>query len=763
MTSLIALALVAWFLGVFVNKLERDSLLHMGENQNITLTKVFSNTLWPSLKGFLQQSTMLTEEELRKHPLIPYLNQLIGKLMGNLEVVHIRIYNQDGMAIYSTDATQIGRDQRTSKGFIAGMEGRVTTHFVPHRWFGTQNDIIDGRDMIVSHVPLQQEREIHGVIELHYDLTPLLQHLSETQRDLAMGVGALFVALYLVLYAIIRRAAQIIREQHVRLEKYVIEVQQINETLEQRVEERTETLKMTNKVLKEEILDRQMAEAELRKLSRAVEQSPVSVIITNTDGSIEYVNPKFSLVTGYTHAEVIGKNPNILKSGEMSPEIYAEMWETLNRGGEWRGEILNRRKNGEHFWELASISPIRGKDGRVTHFVAVKEDITELKHATESLRISEARLRTIMENVVEGIVTTDANLIVESANPAMTALFGLSMEQLLGQSILQLIPSPHRERHAGYLQIYWDLDTRSRKYGHHDLRGELFVDKQVTGKRQDDTVFPMELSVSHVRTGGRSQFIATMRDISERKKAEKTLDEARRLNYQQEKMASIGTLAAGIIHEINNPITAIIGLLDSLQDVSDQLDAENRSLLTLVNEQIQRLTDITRDIAEFSMPQNEERQLLDLNSLVERSSRFMRFDKRLRKIRLRLDPDRDLPAVAASGSQLQQVLINLIANAADALDTVTDREREIVVSTRREGRAVRLEVADNGCGMDAKTRERAFDAFFTTKPFGKGTGLGLSLCYSIIARHGGHMFIESSLGQGARIGALLPLVEIGDS
>jgi PAS domain S-box-containing protein len=132
--------------------------------------------------------------------------------------------------------------------------------------------------------------------------------------------------------------------------------------------------------------ERKRAENTLRKLSRAVEQSPATVVITNAEGTIEYVNPKFVKLTGYTTEEAIGQNPRILKSGRQPPEFYQEMWETITRGEEWRGEFLNRKKNGDFYWESALISPIRNGEGGITHFVGVKEDITDRKLAEEALR-----------------------------------------------------------------------------------------------------------------------------------------------------------------------------------------------------------------------------------------------------------------------------------------------------------------------------------------------------------------------------------------
>jgi PAS domain S-box-containing protein len=134
-----------------------------------------------------------------------------------------------------------------------------------------------------------------------------------------------------------------------------------------------------------DITERRRTEAKLRQLSRAVEQSPASIVITNPAGDIEYVNPKFVHVTGYKLAEALGKNPRILKSGETGPEAYRELWETITAGKEWSGEFHNKKKNGELYWERASISPIRDLTGRITHFVAVKEDITARKQ-TEAER-----------------------------------------------------------------------------------------------------------------------------------------------------------------------------------------------------------------------------------------------------------------------------------------------------------------------------------------------------------------------------------------
>jgi PAS domain S-box-containing protein len=142
-----------------------------------------------------------------------------------------------------------------------------------------------------------------------------------------------------------------------------------------------------------DITEQKQAEQQLRKLSRAVEQSPASVVITDTTGRIEYTNPRFSQTTGYSAEEALGQNPRILKSGKVKPEVYEELWKTITAGGEWHGEWLNRKKNGDLFWEAASISAIRDGHGQITHYLAVKEDITERKSAEEALWLEAERVR----------------------------------------------------------------------------------------------------------------------------------------------------------------------------------------------------------------------------------------------------------------------------------------------------------------------------------------------------------------------------------
>jgi diguanylate cyclase (GGDEF)-like protein/PAS domain S-box-containing protein len=174
-----------------------------------------------------------------------------------------------------------------------------------------------------------------------------------------------------------------------------------------------------------------LSQKQLRTLSRAVEASPATVVITDRDGAIEYVNQKFVALTGYAREEVLGRNPRLLKSGELSPEVYREMWKTIADGREWRGEFHNIKKSGESYWESASISPIVDATGTITHFVAVKEDITERKRAERALAESEEKYRLLFSNEFDAVALLDmeSRCILE-VNDAHLALFGFGREEL---------------------------------------------------------------------------------------------------------------------------------------------------------------------------------------------------------------------------------------------------------------------------------------------------------------------------------------------
>ncbi|HZP86018.1 MAG TPA: HAMP domain-containing sensor histidine kinase [Burkholderiales bacterium] len=241
---------------------------------------------------------------------------------------------------------------------------------------------------------------------------------------------------------------------------------------------------------------------------------------------------------------------------------------------------------------------------------------------------------------------------------------------------------------------------------------------------------------------------------------DRALELSRRNYAHQEKMAAIGSLAAGIAHEIGNPIAAIAGIAHSICDVHASSRCAARGAPCqpgLILEQTQRIASITREISEFASPKPAQPALIDLNALLRSTCSFVRYDRRYRHIQLRLDLDKDLPAIVALADKIVQLAMNLLINAADALETVPRETATVSVRTRKLGSIARFSVEDNGSGMSEDVMRRAFEPFFTTKPSGKGTGLGLPLCRSLVEEMGGTMGFDSSPGKGTLFYVDLPL------
>jgi PAS domain S-box-containing protein len=352
-------------------------------------------------------------------------------------------------------------------------------------------------------------------------------------------------------------------------------LQKSHDELELRVEERT---------------------AELRKLSQATENSPVSVVVTDKAGTIEYVNPTFSEVTGYSADEAIGRNPSVLKSGDTPDSHYKELWDTILCGKVWRGEFKNKRKNGEEFWESASISPIKNEEGKITHFVAVKEDITEQKKIRESLRESELQLRTIFERSPLGILHIGKDGIVLDCNDRHAELMGSTREKIIGMNLREEI-----ENEEVRAAVFGALAGEQKEF-----EGEY---TSVSGER---TI--VVRSVFNPTEPGTSptEVINTTEDITERKHAEVAIRENR------ERLDTIlKTTAQGFwltdqddnIMEVNDAMSEILGLPKDEtvgRNFFDFLDKENRKM---VREQNKLRKKGTHSLYEISL-MRPDRQLI---------------------------------------------------------------------------------------------------------------------------------------------------------
>ncbi|HQW19478.1 MAG TPA: EAL domain-containing protein [Rhodocyclaceae bacterium] len=257
-----------------------------------------------------------------------------------------------------------------------------------------------------------------------------------------------------------------------------------------------------------DITEQRRVAGEMYKLSNAVEHSPVLTIITDTLGNIEYVNPRFTQITGYAAEEVIGQNPRLLKSGQTTPDVFADLWKTLNQGGTWTGELCNRKKNGELYWEDARILPIVAADGRITHFLGLKEDITLRRQAENRQRLATS----VFDNSHEGIIITDPDNLIIDVNNAFVALSGYSREELIGQTPSMLKSGKHDG--AYYSTIHQALEK------HGQWRGEI------TNRKKNGNISVEQITVSAVRDdkGRLLHYIGIFTDITKLRESQQRLE-----------------------------------------------------------------------------------------------------------------------------------------------------------------------------------------------------------------------------------------------
>lgn len=351
------------------------------------------------------------------------------------------------------------------------------------------------------------------------------------------------------------------------------------------------------------------------------------------------------------------------------------------------------------------------------------------------------RLALAVERAAESVMMTDAAGVIHYVNPAFTRLTGFNTEEALGRTPKILSSGFHDQ---DFYREMWSRLTA----------GQVFR-ATFTNRRKDGELYYFEQSITPLvdDDGRMSSYISTGRDITEQR-----LMQAR--VQQQDKMAAVGHLAAGVAHEVGNPLTAISMVLQSLERKLD--DPYVLHKLEIADQHIQRISSIVRRMVDFAQPPRLERRPCSLNSLIRETVEILRYDRRGKHLHIDLDLADDLPPVIGVRDQLMQALLNLGMNALDSLETVAnDREPRLAVSTgrRRNGRGetLWLEWKDNGRGIASNVHSKIFEPFITTKTAGHGAGLGLSVCYGIIEEHGGSIRAESVPGVGASFFVELPV------
>jgi two-component system, sensor histidine kinase and response regulator len=519
-----------------------------------------------------------------------------------------------------------------------------------------------------------------------------------------------------------------------------------------------------------DITERKRIEDTLHQLSLAVEQSPTSIVITDLDARIEYANPSFSRVSGYTPEEAIGQNPRLLQSGQTPSKVYEDLWATLQRGEVWRGELYNKRKNGELYVELATISPVRQPDGRVTHYLAVKEDITDLKCAqeeldryrqhleelvetrTRELRLAEEHSRLILESSADGLYGVDVEGRTTFVNPAACAMLGYTPEQLLGRPSHEIL---HHSYADGRHYPMEDCPLHSTL-----LHGEVRRGDDESFWRADGTSLPVSYSSHPIRREGEIVgAVVSFIDVSTQKQAEAAREAAL---AEAEHLARVKSeFLANMSHEIRTPLNAVLGFAQIGVRESDP--NKIRVFFQRILDSGQLLLGIINDILDFSKIEagklNINEAEVDLRAVIERSVDLLSTRAKDKGLRFSIEEDPNLPATFMGDDlRLSQVLANLLSNAVK----FTDQGAVTFGIQREEGRLL-FSVEDTGIGMREDYLANLFQPFeqadgSITRRYG-GSGLGLAISKRLVELMGGEIHAWSRFGEGTRFETRLPLIE----
>lgn len=495
----------------------------------------------------------------------------------------------------------------------------------------------------------------------------------------------------------------------------------------------------------QDITQKRKDEAQLQLLKTCMERMNDIIVITEaeaTDGvgrRVIYVNEAFERTTGYRADEIVGNSPRILQGPRTSQEVRDRICTKLKAWQPIREEILNYTKSGEELWLELDIVPVANGQGWFTHWIAIERNVTERKRAAEAMREQAA----LLDKAQDAIWVIDLTARITYWNLSAERIHGWSASEVLGTKVQDL--------------LFTDADAFNQRLRAVLDRGEWVG--EIEHRTRDGTTLQVVSRLTLVRDefDQPRSILAINTDITQQKQLEKQFLRAQR-------MESIGTLAGGIAHDLNNILAPILLSINMLKDAIP--DPDDQSLLHTIEVSARRGADLVRQVLSFARGVEGKREQVNVAHVLDELDRILK--KTIpRNIGIQCTLTEGIWQLQADSTQLQQILMNLCVNARDAMPTggririsaenIQFDEQYVAMNIdARVGPYVKLVVEDDGDGIDPAILNRVFDPFFTTKPLGEGTGLGLATCLAIVKSHGGFIRLNSEVGKGTCFRIYLP-------
>jgi len=490
-----------------------------------------------------------------------------------------------------------------------------------------------------------------------------------------------------------------------------------------------------------DITDRRKMEEALRQSEERyrtiLEEMEDAYFEVDLGGHFTFVNSSTCRQLGYSKEELMGmsyKKITLEDDIESVFRIFNEVYRTGKANKSCLWTIVC--KDGIHRLTEHSALPIRNDKGEIIGFRGVGRDITKRKKAEEALRQSEEKYRVLFDSTVIGTIVLDAETMkVVMVNQAAAKMFGFSsVREAIGINPFDFIFPEDKER-------FFELAKKNFFEQESRQINELRV---VTKDGREIWISATGAKIMHE---GRLAGLISFTDITEQKRQNERL-------MMTDRLASIGELGAGAAHELNNPLTSIMGFSQLL--IEKEVPDDIREELKLIYKEAQRAADVTKNLLTFARKHAPVKQLTQINDIIEDMLKLRAYEHEVNSIEVKKKLAPDIPEIIVDSFQMEQVFMNIIINA-EYFMIKAHMRGTLTITTKGQDNIVMISIADDGPGIPPENLKRIFDPFFTTKEVGKGTGLGLSICHGIVIEHGGQIYAKSELGKGATIFVELPV------